>query len=92
MLNRFARDACPAVVINNCTIIYLKIKLLTVDYARAEFNDLNGQFRFGTDNAEETSRRLIQLLAENGAAVDTFSIGTASLEEVFRMVVGANAD
>ena len=70
----------------------LKIKLLTVDYARAEFNDLNGQFRFGTDNAEETSRRLIQLLAENGAAVDTFSIGTASLEEVFRMVVGANAD
>ena len=70
----------------------LKIKLLTVDYARAEFNDLNGQFRFGTDNAEETSRRLIQLLAENSAAVDTFSIGTASLEEVFRMVVGANAD
>ena len=70
----------------------LKIKLLTVDYARAEFNDLNGQFRFGTDNAEETSRRLIQLLAENGAAVDTFSIGTAGLEEVFRMVVGANAD
>ena len=70
----------------------LKIKLLTVDYARAEFNDLNGQFRFGTDNAEETSRRLIQLLAESSAAVDTFSIGTASLEEVFRMVVGANAD
>ena len=70
----------------------LKIKLLTVDYARAEFNDLNGQFRFGTDNAEGTSRRLIQLLAENSAAVDTFSIGTASLEEVFRMVVGANAD
>ena len=70
----------------------LKIKLLTVDYARAEFNDLNGQFRFGTDNAEETSRRLIQLLAENSAAVDTFSIGTASLEEVFRMVVGANAE
>ena len=68
------------------------IKLLTVDYARAEFNDLNGQFRFGTDNAEGTSRRLIQLLAENSAAVDTFSIGTASLEEVFRMVVGANAD
>ena len=32
------------------------------------------------------------LLAENSAAVDTFSIGTASLEEVFRMVVGANAD
>ena len=64
----------------------LKIKLLTVDYARAEFNDLNGQFRFGTESAEETSRRLIHLLAENGAAVDTFSIGTASLEEVFRMV------
>ena len=70
----------------------LKIKLLTVDYARAEFNDLNGQFRFGTDNAEETSRRLIQLLAENGAAVDTFSIGTASREEVYRILVGANAE
>ena len=70
----------------------LKIKLLTVDFARAEFNDMTGQFRFGTDNSEECSRRLIQLLAESGAVVDEFKIGTASLEEVFRMVVGTNAN
>lgn len=64
-----------------------KIKLLTVDYARAEFNDMNGTFRFGTDNAEECSRRLIKLLAENDLAAEELKIGTATLEEVFRKVV-----
>ena len=66
----------------------LKIKLLTVDFARAEYNDMNDMFRFGTDDSEECSRRLIKLLADNNAAAESLKIGTASLEEVFRKVVG----
>lgn len=65
----------------------MKIKLLTVDYARAEFNDITGTFRFGTDSPEECSRRLIRLLADNDAAAEELKIGTATLEEVFRKVV-----
>lgn len=66
----------------------LKIKLLMVDFARAEYNDMNDTFRFGTDDSEECSRRLIKLLADNDAAAESLKIGTASLEEVFRKVVG----
>lgn len=66
----------------------LKIKLLTVDFARSEYNDMNDTFRFGTDNSEECSRRLIKLLADNDASAESLKIGTASLEEVFRKVVG----
>ncbi len=66
----------------------LKIKLLSVDFARAEFNEGNGSFRFASENSEECSRRLIRLLADNDAAAQTLKIGTASLEEVFRKVVG----
>lgn len=66
----------------------LKIKLLTVDFARSEYNDMNDTFRFGTDNSDECSRRLIKLLADNDAAAESLKIGTASLEEVFRKVVG----
>lgn len=70
----------------------MKIKLLTVDFARSEFNDMNSTFRFGTGNAEECSRRLIRLLADNDMAAESLKIGTASLEEVFRMVVDRNAN
>lgn len=70
----------------------MKIKLLTVDFARSEFNDMNSTFRFGTSNAEECSRRLIRLLADNDMAAESLKIGTASLEEVFRMVVDRNAN
>lgn len=66
----------------------LKIKLLKVNFARAEYNNETNLFRFGTDNAEETAARLIKLLAENNAIVEKFNIGTATLEEVFRKVVG----
>ena len=65
-----------------------KIALLKVDFARAEFDNTIGLFRFGTDNAEDTARRLIKLLADNEMTVDSFNIGTATLEEVFRKVVG----
>lgn len=65
-----------------------KIALLKVDFARAEFNNETGLFRFGTENAEDTARRLMQLLAENDMVAESFNIGTATLEEVFRKVVG----
>lgn len=65
-----------------------KIALLKVDFARAEFNNETGLFRFGTENAEETARRLMKLLAENDMITESFNIGTATLEEVFRKVVG----
>lgn len=70
----------------------MKIKLLTVDFARAEYNEVTNTFRFGTDNSEECSRRLIKLLAENDMAAESLKIGTASLEEVFRKVAGTNAN
>lgn len=65
-----------------------KIALLKVDFARAEFNNETGLFRFGTENAEDTARRLMKLLAENDMITESFNIGTATLEEVFRKVVG----
>ncbi|MGN1423778.1 MAG: ABC transporter ATP-binding protein [Oscillospiraceae bacterium] len=64
-----------------------KIKLLSVDFARAELTD-EGVFRFGSDNAEETMRRLTRLLADEGIITENLSIGTATLEEVFGKVVG----
>ena len=65
-----------------------KITLLKVDFARAEFNNETGLFRFGTENAEETAKRLMKILAENDMIAENFNIGTATLEEVFRKVVG----
>ena len=64
-----------------------KISLLKVNFARAEFNNDTGVFRFGTDNAEETSKQLIKLAADNSMIIEDFKIGTATLEEVFRKVV-----
>ena len=66
----------------------LKNTLLSADFARVEFNGLNGVFRFTADDTEECTRRLIKLLAENNAAVDSMNTRTVSLEEVFRKVVG----
>lgn len=64
-----------------------KLALLRVDFARAELTDA-GVFRFGTDNVEETSRRLMKIIAENDMIVNDFHIGTATLDEVFRKVAG----
>lgn len=64
-----------------------KIALLKVDFARAEYNDQTGIFRFGTDNSEDTAKRLMKLLADNEMIVESFQIGTATLEEVFKKVV-----
>ena len=65
-----------------------KIALLKINFARAEFNNDTGVFRFGTDNADETSKRLIKLAADNNMVIEDYKIGTATLEEVFRKVVG----
>lgn len=65
-----------------------KIKLLSVDFARAEYNNDEDLFRFGTENAEDTARRLMRLMADNDIIAESFSIGTATLEEVFGKVVG----
>ena len=62
--------------------------LLRIDFARAEFDERTGIFRFGSDNAEEVSKRLIKIIADNEMIVESFKIGTATLEEVFRKVAG----
>ena len=69
-----------------------KIKLLSVDFARAEYNDANGFFRFGTENVQECAGKLLQLMSENAIIPENFNMGTASLEEVYQKVVGSNAN
>ncbi|MGN1110623.1 MAG: ATP-binding cassette domain-containing protein [Oscillospiraceae bacterium] len=64
-----------------------KIALLKVDFARAELTDA-GLFRFGTENSEETAKRLMRIIADNDMIVEDFHIGTATLDEVFRKVAG----
>lgn len=65
-----------------------KIALLSVDFARAEYDEKLNLFRFGSDNADETAKRLIKLLAERDMIAESFKIGTATLEEIFRKVAG----
>lgn len=68
-----------------------KLALLKVSFARAEFNNETGVFRFGgfeNGGSESAAKQLIKLAAENEMIVEDFKIGTASLEEVFRKVVG----
>lgn len=65
-----------------------KIKLLSVGFARSEFNNETGLFRFGSDNPEDCAKQLMRLMADNDIIAESFSIGTATLEEVFGRVVG----
>lgn len=67
-----------------------KLALLKVDFAVAEFNNEMGVFRFGgfEDSSNNVSKRLIKLAAENDIVIESFKLGTASLEEVFGKVVG----
>lgn len=67
-----------------------KLALLKVDFAVAEFNNEMGVFRFGgfEDSSNNVSKRLIKLAAENDVVIESFKLGTASLEEVFGKVVG----
>lgn len=66
----------------------IKIELLKVDFARAEFNNETGFFRFGAENIDDAAKRLMKLLADKDIVAENFSIGTATLEDVFRKVVG----
>ncbi|MBQ9946799.1 MAG: ABC transporter ATP-binding protein [Oscillospiraceae bacterium] len=66
-----------------------KVKLLSVDFARAEFNPETATFRFASDNVNNAAGRLVSVMAENGIIPDTMSSG--SLEELFRKVVDGNA-
>ena len=65
-----------------------KIALLKVSFARAEYNEETGMFRFGVEDTEAAAKQLIKLAAENDILIENFAIGTATLEEVFRKVVG----
>ncbi len=68
-----------------------KIALLSVKFANAEFNDETGLFRyggFGENGAEGAAKQLVKLAADNDITLETFKIGTATLEEVFGKVVG----
>lgn len=67
-----------------------KLALLKVDFAIAEFNNEMGVFRFGgfEDSSNNVSKRLIKLAADNDIIIESFKLGTASLEEVFGKVVG----
>lgn len=69
-----------------------KIKLLSVDFARAEFNNEAGLFRFGTDDPQDCAARLIRLMSDNGIIPSSFKIGTATLDEVFQKVVAGYAN
>lgn len=68
-----------------------KLALLKVEFARSEFSNETGVFRFGgfeEGGAEGAAKQLVRLAAENEMIIEDFKIGTASLEEVFRKVVG----
>lgn len=67
-----------------------KLALLKVDFAIAEFNNETGVFRFGgfEDNSNNVAKRLIKLAADNDIVIESFKLGTATLEEVFGRVVG----
>lgn len=69
-----------------------KLTLLKADFARAEFNNDTGVFRFGgfdnAEGAENAAKRLVKLAADNDMIIESFTIGTATLEEVFGKVVG----
>ncbi len=65
-----------------------KIKLLSVDFARAEFNNDNLKFGFNAENSDDCAARLIRVMADNNMIPDNFSIGASSLEELYRKVGG----
>ncbi len=65
-----------------------KIALLSINFARAEYDEKTNLFRFGSENADETAKQLMKLLAERNMIAESFKIGTATLEEIFRKVAG----
>lgn len=70
----------------------IKIKLLSVDFAKAEFNNDNGIFGFTSENIDGCAAGLISLMAAENIIPESFSIGISSLEDLFRKVVGHSAN
>lgn len=69
-----------------------KLKLLSVDFAAVDFNNDNNTFGFASEDIDGCAGRLMALMAAESIVPESFSIGTSSLEELFRKVVGDNAD
>ncbi len=68
-----------------------KARLLSVDFAKASFDEQSGAFEFCSDNIEGCMAKLLRLMADNAIIPNSLTVGTASLEELFRKVVGHNA-
>lgn len=66
----------------------IKLELLKVKFARAEYINETNQFRFGADDIEDAAKQLMKLMAEKEIVPEKFGISTATLEEVFGKVVG----
>lgn len=69
----------------------LMTKLVSVDFAQAEFNAVAGMFEFRSENIEECATKLMRFMADNSIIPHSLSLGNASLEELYRKVVGDNA-
>ncbi len=69
-----------------------KLILLGADFARAEYNNNTDEFRFGADNPEECSVKLMKLMSDNNIVAESFKIGAASLDEVYGKVAGRSAN
>lgn len=69
-----------------------KARLMSVDFARVSFDDATEQFTFCAEDIDGCAKRLLRLMTDNSIIPDSFSIGASSLEELFRKVVGENAD
>lgn len=89
LLNKYSTDRV------NLTVRGLtadtKVRLLSVDFAKADFDESNGRFEFKCDNIEACAGKLMRVMTEHSIIPESFSLGTSSLEELFRKVVGENA-
>ncbi len=65
-----------------------KLKLLAIDFASVAFDNNSGMFALSTENLDECTAKLFRLLADEQIIPSDISIGAASLEEVYRKVVG----
>ena len=86
ILRKYSGDAITLVVRGLTDEI--KLELLKVRFARAEFINETETFRFGAEDIDGAAKQLMKLLAEKEIVPEKFGICTATLEEVFGKVVG----
>ena len=65
-----------------------KLKLLAIDFGAVGFDQNSGMFAISADDLDECTARLLRLMADERIMPSDISIGAASLEEVYRKVVG----